>query len=187
MSRQCCLFCLLKSWYDKNAAVNFGYHCHDFTQNYNGWEIAETVAVIAKDDCRVFCYINSLGDKINNTAAPIQPNPFWFWEKCTYHKLIIYQHKTDLLWTFSRWLTSWYRYLNVCLQQGQSLSGSRIKSLSSSSQSELLKSTIDVVSKWKSSDGGRLVNPIKRNYVLGIIDYTMIHDINNLVHVHYEN
>ena len=39
----------------------------------------ETVAVIAKDDCRVFCYINSLGDKISNTAALIQPNPFWFW------------------------------------------------------------------------------------------------------------
>ena len=41
------------------------------------------MAVKAKDDCRVFCYINSLGDKISNTAAPIQPNPFWFWEK--YH------------------------------------------------------------------------------------------------------
>ena len=41
------------------------------------------MAVIAKVDCRVFCHINSLGDKISNTAAPIQPNPFWFWEK--YH------------------------------------------------------------------------------------------------------
>ena len=41
------------------------------------------MAVKAKDDCRVFCYINSLGDKISNTAAPIQPNPFWFLEK--YH------------------------------------------------------------------------------------------------------
>ena len=39
------------------------------------------MAVIAKVDCRVFCHINSLGDKISNTAAPIQPNPFWFWEK----------------------------------------------------------------------------------------------------------
>ena len=41
------------------------------------------MAVIAKVDCRVFCHINSLGDKISNTAAPIQPNSFWFWEK--YH------------------------------------------------------------------------------------------------------
>ena len=65
----------------KNAAVNFGYHCHDLAQNYNGGEIVETVAVTAKVDCRVFCHINSLGDKISNTAAPIQPNPFWFWEK----------------------------------------------------------------------------------------------------------
>ena len=68
----------------KNAAVNFGYHCHDLAQNYNGGEIVETVAVTAKVDCRVFCHINSLGDKISNTAAPIQPNPFWFWEKYSY-------------------------------------------------------------------------------------------------------
>ena len=34
------------------------------------------MAVIAKDDCCVFCYINSLGDKISNTSALIQPNPF---------------------------------------------------------------------------------------------------------------
>ena len=65
----------------KNAAVNFGYHCHSLAQIYNGKEIVETVAVIAKVDCRVFCHINCLGDKISNTAAPIQPNPFWFWEK----------------------------------------------------------------------------------------------------------
>ena len=64
----------------KNAAVNFGYHCHSLAQIYNGKEIVETVAVIAKVDCRVFCHINCLGDKISNTAAPIQPNPFWFWE-----------------------------------------------------------------------------------------------------------
>ena len=38
----------------------------------------ETVAVIAKSDCRVLCHINSLGDKISNTAATIQPNPFGF-------------------------------------------------------------------------------------------------------------
>ena len=65
----------------KNAAVNFGYHCHSLAQIYNGKEIVETVAVIGKVDCRVFCHINCLGDKISNTAAPIQPNPFWFWEK----------------------------------------------------------------------------------------------------------
>ena len=38
------------------------------------------MAVIAKFDCRVFCHINSLEDKISNTAATIQPNSFWFWE-----------------------------------------------------------------------------------------------------------
>ena len=64
----------------KNAAVNFGYHCHSLAQIYNGKEIVETVAVIGKVDCRVFCHINCLGDKISNTAAQIQPNPFWFWE-----------------------------------------------------------------------------------------------------------
>ena len=37
----------------------------------------------AKFDCRVFCHINSLEDKISNTAATIQPNPFWFWENAT--------------------------------------------------------------------------------------------------------
>ena len=34
--------------------------------------------MIGKFDCRVFCHINSLGDKISNTAATIQPNPFGF-------------------------------------------------------------------------------------------------------------
>ena len=43
----------------------------------------ETVAVIGKVDCHVFCHINPLEDKMSNTAASIQPNPFWFWEK--YH------------------------------------------------------------------------------------------------------
>ena len=71
----------------KNAAVNFGYHCHDLAQNYNGREIVETVAVTAKVDCRVFCHINSLGDKISNTAAQTQPNPFWFWD------VVIYRHR----------------------------------------------------------------------------------------------
>ena len=42
------------------------------------------MAVIGKVDCCVFCHINSLKDKISNTAAQIQPNPFWFWEK--YHQ-----------------------------------------------------------------------------------------------------
>ena len=46
-------------------------------------------AVTAKVDSRVFCHINSLGDKISNTAAPIQPNPFWFWEKSNYMYRII--------------------------------------------------------------------------------------------------
>ena len=68
----------------KNAAVKFGYHCHDLAQNYHDWKVLESVAVIAKFDCRVFCHINSLKDKISNTAATIQPNPFWFWEKYYY-------------------------------------------------------------------------------------------------------
>ena len=44
----------------------------------------DTVAVIAKVDCRVFCHIDSLGDGVGGAAAPIQPNPFWFWEKYMY-------------------------------------------------------------------------------------------------------
>ena len=68
----------------KNAAVKFGYHCHDLAQNYHDWKVLESVAVIAKFDCRVFCHINSFKDKISNTAATIQPNPFWFWEKYEY-------------------------------------------------------------------------------------------------------
>ena len=46
------------------------------------------MAVIAKVGCRVFCHINSLGDKISNTAVPIQPNSFWFWEK--YHCFLMF-------------------------------------------------------------------------------------------------
>ena len=65
----------------KNAAVNFGYHCHCFHYFFAIVNLSKTVAVIAKVDCRVFYHINCLGDKISNTAAPIQPNPFWFWEK----------------------------------------------------------------------------------------------------------
>ena len=40
--------------------------------------------MIAKVDCRVFCHINFLENKISNTDASIQPNPFWFWEKYRY-------------------------------------------------------------------------------------------------------
>ena len=68
----------------KNAAVNFGYYCHCFHYFSAIINLSKTVAVIAKVDCRVFCHINWLGDKISNTAAPIQPNPFWFWEKYIY-------------------------------------------------------------------------------------------------------
>ena len=50
--------------------------------------LSKIVAVIAKFDCRFFCHINSLEDKISNTAATIQPNPFWFWEK--YHYFFIF-------------------------------------------------------------------------------------------------
>ena len=53
------------------------------------------MAVIAKIDCRVFCHILSLEDKISNTAAPIKPNPFWFWEKyqsfsCIFRELLVF-------------------------------------------------------------------------------------------------
>ena len=34
--------------------------------------------MIGKFYCRVFCHIISLGDKISNTAATMQPNPFGF-------------------------------------------------------------------------------------------------------------
>ena len=36
-----------------------------------------------------FCHINSLEDKISNTAATIQPNPFWFWEMFIYQFTIV--------------------------------------------------------------------------------------------------
>ena len=55
----------------KNAAVNFAYHCHCFHYFFAIVNLSKTVAVIAKVDCRVFCHINCLGDKISNTAAPI--------------------------------------------------------------------------------------------------------------------
>ena len=71
----------------KNAAVNFGYHCHSLHYFSAIIILSKIVAVIAKVDCRVFCHINSLGDELSNTAALIQPNPFWFWEKyhCFFH------------------------------------------------------------------------------------------------------
>ena len=54
LSRQCCLFCLLKSWYDKNAAVKFAYHSHWFQYFSVMIILSKFVAVIAKFDCRVF-------------------------------------------------------------------------------------------------------------------------------------
>ena len=39
-----------------------------------------------------FFYINSLGDKISNTAAPIQRNPFWFWENLIIYVPVILLH-----------------------------------------------------------------------------------------------
>ena len=39
--------------------------------------------MIGKFYCRVFCHIISLGDKISNTAATIQPNPFGFGKNFT--------------------------------------------------------------------------------------------------------
>ena len=72
----------------KNAAVKFGYHCHNLAQKFHDREVLESVAVIGKFDCRIFCHINSLEDKISNTAATIQPNPFWFWEKYCNIKMI---------------------------------------------------------------------------------------------------
>ena len=44
---------------------------------------SKIVAVIGKFDCRDFCHINSLRDKISNTAATIQPNPFGFGKNIT--------------------------------------------------------------------------------------------------------
>ena len=67
----------------KNAAVTFGCHCHCFHYFSAIIILSKNVAVIAKVDCRVFCHINSLGDKISNTAAPIQPNPFGFGKNIT--------------------------------------------------------------------------------------------------------
>ena len=56
----------------KNAAVNFAYHCHCFHYFSTIINLSKTVAAIAKVDCRVFCHINSLGDKLSNTAAPME-------------------------------------------------------------------------------------------------------------------
>ena len=97
----------------KNAAVNFGYHCHSLAQIYNGKEIVETVAVIAKVDCRVFCHINCLGDKISNTAAPIQPNPFWFWENIYIFRSVPVWQKNNISLT----PVSQANYQNFCPKQ----------------------------------------------------------------------
>ena len=56
------------------------------------------MAVIAKDDCRVFCYINSLGDKISNTAALIQPNPFLVLGKISLFFHVFPQIASILVW-----------------------------------------------------------------------------------------
>ena len=61
----------------------------------------ETVAAIGKVYCRVFCHINSLGDKMSNTAATIQPNPFWFWENGAIgieQKLFVQILRSKLIW-----------------------------------------------------------------------------------------
>ena len=60
----------------KNAAVKFANHGHLFQYFSVITMLSKIVAVIAKFDCRVFCHISSLGDKISNTAATIQPNLF---------------------------------------------------------------------------------------------------------------
>ena len=66
-----------------NAAVNFGYHCHCFHYFSAILNLSKTVAVIAKVDCRVVRLINSLGDKISNTAALYNQILFGFGKK--YH------------------------------------------------------------------------------------------------------
>ena len=43
--------------------------------------------MIGKFYCRVFCHINSLGDKISNTGATKQPNLFGFGKN--YHQHIM--------------------------------------------------------------------------------------------------
>ena len=73
----------------KNAAVNFGYQpLIPLPVFLVIIALSKIVAVIAKIDCHVFCHIKSLEEKISNTAASIQPNPFWFWEK--YQRFFMY-------------------------------------------------------------------------------------------------
>ena len=67
----------------KNAAVKFANHSHLFQYFSVITMLSKIVAVIAKFDCRVFCHISSLGDKISNTAATIQPNLFGFGKNIT--------------------------------------------------------------------------------------------------------
>ena len=67
----------------RNAAVIFGYHCHCFRYFSAIIILSKIVAVIAKFYCRVSCHINSLGDKISNTAATKQPNLFGFGKNIT--------------------------------------------------------------------------------------------------------
>ena len=52
--------------------------------------------MIGKFDCRVFCHISSLGDKISNTAATIQPNLFGFGKSTICFKLAKITNGNDL-------------------------------------------------------------------------------------------
>ena len=51
--------------------------------------------MIGKFDCRDFCHISSLEDKISNTAATIQPNPFGFGKNYIYQLNYRLQIKLD--------------------------------------------------------------------------------------------
>ena len=78
-----------------NAAVNFGYHCHCFHYFSAILNLSKTVAVIAKVDCRVVRHINSLGDKISNTAALYNQILFGFGKNitvfsCVFRKLLVF-------------------------------------------------------------------------------------------------
>ena len=58
--------------------------------------------MIGKFDCRVFCHISSLGDKISNTAATIQPNLFGFGKNFGIRNYL--STKDHWLTVFSKWL-----------------------------------------------------------------------------------
>ena len=52
-------FFSLRADMTKNAAVNFGLHCHCFHYFSAIIILSKIVAVIARVDCRVFCHISS--------------------------------------------------------------------------------------------------------------------------------